>query len=150
MRSLYIFLFLFSVVSFAKDIPVEFSQGRNRCKYCMMGISDMRFRSEVKTPKGKFYFFDSIECLFQWSKENPKKVKVSWVSDFFQQKKWILLKDAYFMHSKHLHSPMGAGLSAYNTKKALERAKKIYKGKQITSKQILPYITKWKKKLLNK
>ncbi|MBE8221956.1 MAG: hypothetical protein HAW60_04415 [Bdellovibrionales bacterium] len=143
----YIFLF-FSVpsISFSKDSPRSFRSGQNRCAYCMMGISDMRFRSEAKTKKGKYFFFDSIECLSQWSKKNKKTLKVSWVGDFFKKNKWVKFKDAFFLHSKHLHSPMGAGLSAYKTKKSLIKAKKMYKGTELNKKQLLTHIKKWKKR----
>ena len=130
-----------------RKAPKDFKVGEHKCNHCQMGISDMRFRGEIMTPKGKLHYFDSIECLEAWSQKKPKGVHQSWVGSFFHKGEWIDYSKAYFLNSPKLNSPMGAGLSAYKSKEDVNRAKEIYGGRILTKKELHEYIVNWRKKL---
>ena len=133
-----------------KNQPQNFKSGEHKCEHCTMGIADMRFRGEIINPKGKVYYFDSIECLTAWSQDHPKSVHSAWVGDFFQNGKWLSYSKAHILYSYELNSPMGAGLSAYKSEEDLNRAKKLYKGQTLNKKQLQEHVVKWRRKFLNK
>lgn len=130
-----------------KNQPRNFKAGEHKCEYCMMGISDMRFRGQVISPKGKSHYFDSIECLTSWSQDQPKSVHSLWVGDFFHKGKWLDYSKAHILYSSKLNSPMGAGLSAYPSEEDLARAKQLYKGQALTKKQLREHVANWRKEL---
>ena len=77
-----------------------------------MVISDYRFGGEVIMDKGKTFKFDSISCLGRFYSANHDHIKSAYVSDFLSPGKLVDLKDAHFMRSKKINSPMGEGLIA--------------------------------------
>lgn len=96
-----------------------------------MQIEDLRFKSAAITKKGKIISFDSIECLIGWMKENKLQIRNGFVTDFNNPKSWINLEKAFILKSNKRQSPMGAGLSAYLSKKELKDASVIAEGEQI-------------------
>lgn len=137
----FITIFIFTVLSCNQEHkPVEFSVGEHQCAYCMMGIVDMRFRSEAITKKGRVYYFDSIECLASWSHDHDKTIGSAWVGNFAQKGKWINKNKAHFLYSKKLKSPMGAGLSAYETEEELSQFQKQYSGLILNSKELYEHV----------
>ena len=95
-----------------------------------MNIVDMRFKTEVLSPKGKIHYFDSIECLLEWSEQNRAEVGSRWVSNFYHPENWIPLEKAFLLKSEKLPSPMGAYLSAYASEEEFDRAKKEFGGEK--------------------
>ncbi len=133
-----------------REKPLDFGPGEKECDHCSMNIHDMRFRGEIISPKGKLHFFDSIECLYAWSGKWPKKVHAAWVGDFMQKGKWVELSKASIMHSKKMKSPMGAGLSAYETPEHLKEAIKVFDGRSLTEAQLKTHVAEWAKGLGHK
>ena len=83
-----IFFFLL-VAACARTGPADFGPGEFGCEFCRMGIVNMAFKTEIISPKGKVYHFDSIECLVSWAKDHPEEIKSRWVTDFNPPQKWI-------------------------------------------------------------
>lgn len=137
----FFFLLLFLAVACgAPQKPVEFQPGEFQCSHCLMGITDMRFRGEFITNKGKIYRFDSIECLVAWSQENHQHIGSSWIADFHNPKDWIELNKALILHSKKINSPMGAGLSAFKSDNDLTEAIKMYGGDKMNLSELEAFI----------
>ncbi|MDH5719023.1 MAG: nitrous oxide reductase accessory protein NosL [Spirochaetia bacterium] len=130
--------------------PVNFKAGEHDCHYCKMKISDLRFRGQVVTHKGKIHNFDSIECLKAWSGANMSKINSSWAGDFMQNGKWIDFNKALILKSDKLKSPMGAGLSAYETRELFNKAEAQYNGSLISGEEFNLYINEWKSKIFKK
>ena len=126
------------------DKPVDFNAGEHQCSHCKMGINDMRFKAEAITQKGKIYRFDSIECLASWSMENEQTIPLSsaWVGNFLKQGEWIDVNKAIFLYSQKLHSPMGAGLSAYKLESEFNEAQKIYGGDKMDYSALKVFIAR--------
>lgn len=133
----------------APERPVDFKAGEHDCHYCKMKITDLRFRGQIITHKGKIHNFDSIECLKVWSYNNKENINSSWVSDYTQNK-WIHLNKALIFHSEKLKSPMGAGLSAYENKQSLSKAQSQFSGSLISDHELEAHIKTWHKKTFKK
>ena len=118
--------------------PVDFAPGEFACEFCKMNIVDIRFKSEILSPKGKIHHFDSIECMLEWSKQNPVEVKTRWVTDFYRPAQWIALEKAFLLKSDRLPSPMGAYLSAYSSQEDLDRAKIEFGGEKTETLDVCP------------
>ncbi|PNV76380.1 nitrous oxide reductase accessory protein NosL [Leptospira inadai] len=103
-----------------KNEPIVPEAGREQCQYCSMSIVDFRFHAQFLTQKGRRYYFDSIECLQSYIRENQPTIRSVWVSDFESPGKMLLEPNAVFVQSESIHSPMGKGLGAF---RSLERAK---------------------------
>lgn len=107
--------------------PIEY--GKDGCHYCTMTIVDQQHASQVVTSKGKVYKFDAIECMINFLNENEKGPYAhTLVSDFTNPGQLIDAQDASFLISKDIPSPMGAFLSAFNSKEAALKTKNDSQG----------------------
>jgi len=92
--------------------PIEY--GADKCDFCRMTIVDRQFAAELVTSKGRVYKFDAIECLLDWTEQNPEtEIHVSLVNDYTGQGELVDATGCTYLISKQLPSPMGAFLSAY-------------------------------------
>ncbi len=97
--------------------------GQEACARCRMIISDERFAAALITTKGETFKFDDMGCLIQHETEGARPSTAYWVRDI-QGDGWLNARDAVFVHSRTIASPMGFGLAAGCTAHALaERAK---------------------------
>jgi copper chaperone NosL len=81
-----------------------------------MSIVEKPFATELITKQGKIEKFDSIECLAAYIlKEIIKNDKIHslWVTDYQENDKFIEAKNAFYINSKSIRSPMGMFLSAF-------------------------------------
>ncbi len=100
--------------------PQEIHYGNDECAHCKMAIMDSKFAAELINEKGKAYKFDSVECLSSFLKvKGTNDGETLWVSDF-SSSTWVNTKEAVFVKSEVIKSPMGMGLLAFNS---LEKAK---------------------------
>ena len=109
--------------------PIRF--GSDLCVYCKMMISDTRYGGEMVTIKGKVYKYDSIECLaasYLKGEINQAEIHSLWTVDFAQPEKLIDAKQALYLQSKDLHSPMGLNLSAFAEQATAEKVERLYIG----------------------
>ena len=97
-----------------KPQPIEY--GKDGCHFCTMTIVDRQHASQLVTSKGKAYKFDAIECMINSLNENDKGPYAHiLVCDFINPGQLIDARDASFLISKDIPSPMGAFLSAFDT-----------------------------------
>ncbi len=97
--------------------PEAINYNEDQCAFCKMKISDSRFGAELVTHKGKIYKYDSAECLLRTLLENDiDKYAYTMVTDHSQPQKLINAKDATYLISANLPSPMGGNLSAFEDK----------------------------------
>lgn len=106
-------IILLSLISF---LPITIlGQSKNNCAHCNMVISNPKFKAIATQYSGKVISFDAIECLVNYQKSS-NKIKNLKVTNY-NNGKLIDAKNAFYVKSKEIPSPMGAFLSAYNTKK---------------------------------
>ena len=110
-----------------KSQPISY--GKDVCKYCSMIIVDKQHGSEVVTEKGKVFKFDSIECLLNYSHEaDQSEIAMRLCNHYHEPGELIMLEEATFLISEGLPSPMGAFLTAFDTKASAIKARKKYGG----------------------
>ena len=98
--------------------------GKIHCYHCDMTVVDKSHAAEYVTKKGKAYFFDAAECMIMKLNDDKNEDDMAFVlvSDFNNPGELINAKDASYLVSEAIKSPMGANLSAFNS---LEDAKKV-------------------------
>jgi hypothetical protein len=85
-----------------------------------MKIKNEQFKATV-TNNGELVSFDAVECLINYLKAvNNETLSDLKVADY-KTGKLIDAKTAYYLKSKAIPSPMGANLSAYETKESAEK-----------------------------
>lgn len=101
--------------------PQKIEYGKDACSFCKMTIVETKFAAQIVTKKGKAFKYDATECLLndiEVKKENSLAYIL--VTDYNKPKELINAKEASYLISKEIKSPMGAYLSAYKT---IEEAK---------------------------
>lgn len=118
--SLFIVL-LFGLLVMCEPAPEKINFGQDACAYCSMGIADPSFAAEIVTTKGRVYKYDSIECMVRSYKTMEQSVAMVLVMDYANPGAFINAKEAFFLKSDETRSPMGANLSAFEQKEAIEK-----------------------------
>jgi copper chaperone NosL len=98
-----------------------------------MVITDQRYGTEILTPKGKAYKFDSFECLVDYQKESPVEVGQYLITSFDQPGKLQNAENSWVIKCKEMPSPMGRYLTVFKEK---EKATDIIQEKE---GEILPF-----------
>ena len=92
--------------------PIEY--GVDGCVYCQMTIVDRQHAAEAVTDKGKVYKFDAIECMVNYTLQNPEmEMAFLLANPYTQPGELVSVEDCTFLISPNLPSPMGAYLSAF-------------------------------------
>lgn len=123
-----------AVVSCAPEQkPIPY--GAANCAHCNMTVADNRYGAELVNDKGKAYFFDSSECLMAYVNEQPEqseKAAFLLVSDYTKPGELTDAKNAHFLQSKELPSPMGFYMTAVADKVAATKMQQEYGGRLLT------------------
>lgn len=107
------------------------------CSHCKMAISEKQFASELITPEGEALKFDDIGCLLDYRKEkNDTKVAAYFFVDY-ETKHWVKGKEAHFVKSSEITSPMNGGVIAFHDKAKAEAAATKYKGKTLSFEELM-------------
>jgi len=102
--------------------PIDY--GTAECDYCRMTIVDEQYAAELVTNTSKAFVFDATECMFNYMKDNETmEFSLILVTDYFQPRKLIDAKSAYYIRSKELPSPMGMYITSVSTKDGAEKLK---------------------------
>lgn len=144
MKSLYLLGIIFLLTSCTvKTTPIEY--GTDSCDFCTMGIVDNKHASQIVTSKGKNYKFDAIECMISYVAENEKEqgsYSHILVADILNPGELVSAKDAAFIISKNIPSPMGAFLSATKSTNDADRLIEENTGNLYTYDQVVKQIKK--------
>jgi len=92
-----------------------------------MAIVDKTHAAQFVTKKGRAYKFDAIECLINDLKEKDEnELAFVLVTDFLNPAKLINAREATYLISQEVKSPMGANLSAFTSKEKINYKGEIY------------------------
>jgi len=121
MKKIIILLFFglsLSLVS-CKVEPKEIDYGNDHCYHCDMTVVDKTHASQYVTKKGRAYTFDAIECMVLKLKDDKNEDLMEYilVADYANPGVLIDAKNATYLISDKIKSPMGANLSAFSSKK---------------------------------
>ena len=85
--------------------------GEEACASCRMIIGDEHFAAALVTPAGDALKFDDIGCLIEHEPDEIRHGVAYWVRDA-EGREWLDARQATFVHSPRVASPMGFGLAA--------------------------------------
>ncbi|MDZ7657735.1 nitrous oxide reductase accessory protein NosL [Fodinibius sp.] len=114
---------LLLLVTACSQEPAEVHYGSDECAHCKMMITDKQFASQIVTDKGKALKFDAIECMAVYHRMNEDELDGAklYVSNYDEPGNWLNAREAQFVKSEVVNSPMGESLLAFPSQ---EEAKK--------------------------
>ena len=99
--------------------PQEIAYGQDACEFCRMTIVDRQHSAELVTVKGKAFKYDAIECMMNHLDEwDHPEVKYHLVADYSNPGVLIDAKNAHYVITEAIPSPMGRFLSAFESESA--------------------------------
>ena len=132
MKTFYIFLILLSALALSCSVePETLHYGHDACHACKMTLVDKKFGAEIVTSKGKVYKFDDINCMVNFYNSGEvleDDVAYQLVIDFTHPDKFVNAREAFYLKSKKIKSPMNGGVAAFGTKEEAEQINKKWKG----------------------
>lgn len=94
--------------------PQPINYGVDACQFCKMTIVDKQHAAQIVTEKGRVYKYDAIECMLNDLKNwDRPPVALELVADYAHPGEFTDAKNAHFLISDAIPSPMGASLSAF-------------------------------------
>lgn len=96
-------------------ISNTWAQKIDQCVFCKMDIKDIKHMA-IAENENKAESFDAIECLINYLKENDEGSFSSLKVADYTTGNLIEAKNAIYLKSKAIPSPMGANLSAFKNK----------------------------------
>ncbi len=124
-----------------KQQPIHY--GEDACEFCLMTIVDKQHAAELVTKKGKAFKFDASECMINYLAEKEENdFELFLVADFSKPGTLINAKEAWYIISKKIPSPMGAFLSAVSTKDDAQKLQKEYGGNIYSWEELLQHLKK--------
>lgn len=111
--------------------PAPIHYGEDVCHGCKMNIVDNQYGAELVTQKGKVFLFDATECLLQYlgeqkTSENDYAYMLTNTSD--NRGEFTPLKQATWLQSDNLPSPMGANLTPFQNAEEARKAQQFKGG----------------------
>jgi len=99
--------------------PQPIPYGEANCDHCQMTIVEQHYGCELLTDKGKVYMFDAIECMLHFKASRPEE---QWsdilVTPHNSPGKLVQAREAWYLRSAQLQSPMGLHLTAFTGDKS--------------------------------
>ena len=108
---------------------IVLAQNNNNCVHCYMVVNDDLHKAEAEI-NGNTIHFDAIECLVNYLKQKDENSFSKLLVADYQSGVLLDAKQATYLKSKAIPSPMGANLSAFKEKDEANKFK-TYKGDEI-------------------
>lgn len=109
--------------------------GKDNCDFCKMTISDNRFGAEIVTKKSKVYKFDDEHCIMEFlnsKKVDEQEIAGIYFTDFMPPHQLINAKEAHFLQSPSLKSPMNGNIAAFSNQDSREKVFQKFYGNFIS------------------
>ncbi len=111
------FTILLCVLVSCKIEPEQINYGSDACAFCKMTIVDQQHAAQYVSNKGKQFKFDAIECMVNAiAEKGSEDIELFLVADYQVPGSMINAKEATYLISKEIKSPMGANLSGFASK----------------------------------
>ncbi len=111
--------------------PEPLVYGTDVCSFCKMTLVDQKFGAELVTSKGKVYKFDDANCFMNFyhaEYEEPDQYVHVLVVDYANPGKLIPAKEAFYVKSPEIRSPMDGQVAGFVEKSVMEKFKQEWKG----------------------
>jgi copper chaperone NosL len=95
--------------------PPVIHYGEQECAECRMIVSEERFAAgAVARVDGRLesFAFDDLGCMLTWADGAGREVLGLFVHDL-DSAEWIEAARAFYLRSRHVHTPMAFGVAAY-------------------------------------
>ena len=115
--------------------PQPIRIGQDNCDFCKMTISDNRFGAEIVTKKGKVFKFDDEHCVVAFLDSNKieqQQIDGIYFTNFSNPHQLINVKEACFLQSPSLKSPMNGNIVAFSNEDSLINLLPTFKGNKIS------------------
>jgi copper chaperone NosL len=115
--------------------PEPLQYGKDGCHHCKMTLMDKKFGAEILTTKGKVYKFDDVNCMLNYynSGEIPaENMKEVLIVDFSNPEKLIDARNALYVKSDAIKSPMASNVAAFESNDDLKRVNADWNGIQMS------------------
>ncbi len=125
------YLFLLILIVFGcNKAPEPINYGIEVCNFCQMTIVSKAHAAQLVTQKGKQLKFDAIECMINHFRDSnhEENSEVLLVANLYNPGEMLSAKDATYLISPNIQSPMGANLSAFKTKNEANKALDKHEG----------------------
>lgn len=118
----------------SKDLtPPRIEYGATECAHCRMIVSEQRFAAALVLPTDHEVVklaFDDVGCLLDYLAANqPSGTYAPYVQDV-ENLGWLDAREAVFVHSTELRTPMASNLAALSSEAAATRFQQQYPGRQ--------------------
>jgi copper chaperone NosL len=121
--------------------PIEY--GKEGCHFCRMTIVDQQHAAQIVTRKGKVFSFDAVECMVNYTKEmDIGEVQLLLCNHYSVPEELIDATKATFLISEQIPSPMGAFLTAFETRQAAEEVNTDDQGELFTWEELVVHFNK--------
>lgn len=100
----------------------QIDYGNDGCHFCKMTIVDKIHGAELITNTGKVFKFDATECMLNYTNEKKNLAVESMLTNYYESPtKFISAKEAIFLISENLPSPMRENITAFKSKESSEK-----------------------------
>jgi copper chaperone NosL len=99
--------------------PPKIAYGKDLCARCRMIISDERYAAGLVDPEGDQLTFDDIGEMIATVQGEGLQSRRVWVSDY-ESRAWVDGTQAWYAVSPSVMTPMGTGVTAFETREAAE------------------------------
>ena len=120
--------------------PPEIRYGEDVCEECKMIISEPRFAAAYYTPDGTARHFDDLSGMCIYHNKHEEEVATFWVHDY-DTEEWIDAKEATYVMSEEIHTPMGYGVVAFAETDRAEALAAESSGMLMTFDQVMEHYT---------
>ncbi len=122
MKKLAILAVLSMMANACEVKPQAIDYGHDECHYCKMTIVDRQHSAQLVTVKGRSYKYDAIECMMNHLRDwDHPEVKYYLVADYSEPGVLVDAREASYLISESIPSPMGEFLSAFREKSIRDR-----------------------------
>ena len=99
-----------------------------------MILADNKFGAEIVTTKGKVYKFDDVNCLIKFKDNEMQNIELAHilVINYANPEQLINAKDAYYLKSPQINSPMASNIAAFESKDEMDAVEKELGGIYMT------------------
>lgn len=134
-------LLVFGLMSFmacSQEGPIAVQVNKDACAFCKMTITDIKFATQLATPKGRHYIFDDISCMLDYQKANSEaKSSDFYIADFSRPSDFIKADQAILLHSDSLRSPMGGNIAGFAIRDSMIRYQTTFNGTELQWKNMV-------------
>ncbi len=141
MKPLRVSLFILSIIATSlftscRRGPQKIDIGKDSCAECKMTIMDARFGGEIITKKGKILKFDDAHCVAIFLERRGvelSSIHRTLFMDYDHPNEFLDVREAEFIVSSQLKSPMGGNAAAFKNKQAAEKRSADFPGSKSTN-----------------